>query len=108
MRKVFLSVALLAAVAVSAVETSLFRYAPDSTVAVVQADVVRLLQHPDVVRTLNEPENLKTRQEFEKKTGIRVEDFKKILIFISASGDAVVLIGVDEKLDVEQLFVKTA
>ena len=106
MKKVFLSVALLAVFAVSAVETSLFKYAPDSTVAVVQADVTRLLQHPDVVKTLNEPENLKTRQEFEKKTGIRVEDFRKILLFISASGEAVVLIGVDEKLDVEQLFVK--
>ena len=106
MKKVFQTAALFAVLAVSAVETSLFKYAPDSTVAVVQADVTRLLQHPDVAKTLNEPENLKTRQEFEKKTGIRVEDFRKILLFINASGEAVVLINVDDKLDVEKLFAR--
>ena len=106
MKNVFLTVALFAVLAVSAVETSLFKYAPDSTVAVVQADVTRLLQHPDVIKTLNDPENLKTRQEFEKKTGIRVEDFRKVLLFINASGEAVVLINVDDKLDVENLFAR--
>ena len=106
MKRFVSAVALFAALVVSAVELPLLRYAPDSTVCVVQVDVTRMLKHPDVIKTLNEPENLKTRQEFEKKTGIRVEDFKKVLLFIKSSGEALVLVNVDEKFNIEQVFAK--
>ena len=106
MKRFVFAVALFAALVVSAVDLPLLRYAPDATVCVVQVDVTRMLKHPDVVKTLNEPENLKTRLEFEKMTGVRVEDFKKVVLFIKSSGEALVLVNVDDKFNIEQVFAK--
>ena len=104
MKQIFVTVALLAAVVLAAADTALFKYAPNDSTGAVEVDVLPLLKHPRVAEALNKPEYVKTRQEWESKTGIRLQDFKKVVFFVNASGKGIVLLNVDKNLDLEKFF----
>lgn len=107
MKTCIAAIALFAAVAVSAVESFALKYAENATVAAVEINVEQLLKHPEVEKLLNDPEKVRQRQELEKNTGVRLQDFKKVFIQINGSGDARVLLNVDKALNIEQLFART-
>jgi hypothetical protein len=106
MKRCFIAVALLAAVILSAADTALLKYAPEGTGVVLEADITALLKHPEVTAALAKPDYVKTRQEWESKTGIRLQDFQKIMLFVKMSGKGIALLKVDRQFDLKKFFDK--
>ena len=105
MKKYIIVFALFAVVSIAcAVETALLKYAPDSSIAVSEINVASLMKHPAVLEVLNKPEYLNSRQKWEKKSGVRLADLKKVAFFIGADGRIFTCIAVDKNLAIEKIF----
>lgn len=107
MMKKYIIVLLFAlAFAVSAVETAMLQYAPDTAAGMAEINVSALLKHPSVLQTMNDPKIASTRQEWEKKSGVRLTDWKKVVFFIGADGNVYSCLCVDANLGLEKVLTQ--
>ena len=92
--------------AVSAVDSAMFRFVPDSSIVAVETDISVLLKHPLIEKNLKNPEYMQKRLQFEKETGVKYTDFKKVGLYITSAGKVFALLQVDHGFDVLKVFTQ--
>ena len=93
---------------VSAVETTVKKYVPDSAVVAAEINVAALLRNPAVQEMLNQPEYSARRQKYEEKSGVQLADLKTVWFFVDGLGRRVGLFFLNKSVDFENVFKKTA
>ena len=91
---------------VSAADSAMFRFVPDSSIVAVETDISALLKHPEIEKNLKNPEYVQKRLQFEKETGVKYTDFKKIGLYITGAGKVFALLQVDPGFDVQKVFAQ--
>lgn len=105
MKNCLAAIVLFAVVAVvSAMETTVKKYVPDSAVAAAQIKVGKFLRNPVVSEVLNQPEFMARRQKYEEKSGVRLTDLKTVWFFIDGLGRSISLCALNRTVDLENVF----
>ena len=109
MKNCLVAIVLFAVVAVvSAVETTVKKYMPDSAVVAAEINVAALIRNPAVQEMLNQPEYAARRQKYEEKSGVQLADLKTVWFFVDGSGQRVGLFFLNKPADLEKVFKKVA
>ena len=88
MKRCLAAIVLFAVVAVvSAVETTVKKYMPDSAVVAAEINVAALIRNPAVQEMLNQPEYVAKRQKYEEKSGVQLTDLKTVWFFVDGSSN---------------------
>jgi hypothetical protein len=106
MKKYIIVLLFAFAFAVSAVETAMLKYAPDTAVGMAEINVAALLKHPSVLQSMNDPKIASARQEWENKSGVRLADWKKVVFFIGADGNVYSCLCVDVNPGLEKVLTQ--
>ena len=109
MKRCLAAIVLFAVVAVvSAMETTVRKYMPDSAVVAAEINVAALLRNPAVQEMLNQPEYVAKRQKYEEKSGVQLTDLKTVWFFVDGSGQRVGLFFLNKPADLDKVFKKAA
>ena len=107
MKNCLAAIVLFAVVAVvSAMETTVKKYMPDSAVVAAEINVAALLRNPAVQEMLNQPEYSARRQKYEEKSGVQLTDLKTVWFFVDGFGQRVGLFFLNKPADLENVFKK--
>ena len=76
-----------------------FSFVPADSIAVVRIDPQTVLKRPEIAKHLNAPEVAAKRLEFAQKAGCSIEDINTAVAACTFSGDGVMLLGLNKKVD---------
>ncbi|MBR1950992.1 MAG: hypothetical protein IKA32_00340 [Lentisphaeria bacterium] len=109
MKNCLAAIVLFAVVAVvSAVETTVKKYVPDSAVVAAEINVGALLRNSAVQEVLNQPEYVAKRQKYETQSGVQLTELKTVWFFVDGAGRRVALFSLKKSVDLENIFKKAA